>query len=144
MIKIRDSLITQGIDINDNIFNNTIISSIPNEFRPTIYALVIISAKNKDKLKPAELISTICAEAMGYSMRNEQKKESAHYAGNSQGKGGFRGQGKPQRGNFRGRGMGKSSGNSRATSNCYNCGRKGHFGNECPSEKAAQANQAKE
>ena len=59
MIKIRDSLLTRGIDINDDIFNNTIISSIPNKFRPTINALVIISAKNEEKLKPTELISTI-------------------------------------------------------------------------------------
>ena len=36
------------------------------------------------------------------------------------------------------------SGSSHAESNCYNCGGRGHWGNECPSPKQTQANQAKE
>lgn len=103
MIEIRDSLKTRDIDINDDMFINTIIASVPDVFKPTINALVVISSKSESgkKLKPAELISTIRAESMGYIKRNQQKKESANYAGNNRGRGGFRG-----RGNSRGRGRG--------------------------------------
>lgn len=84
MIEVRDSLLTQSIDMNDSIFNNTIISSIPNKFRPTIDALVIVTSKHGEVLTPAELIATIHTEARGgYVKCNEQKREFANYVGNT-------------------------------------------------------------
>ena len=123
-------------------FVNTIIASIPDTFWPTINTLVVVHTHAKEKLQPPKLIAVIHAKVL-YVKKGKQKKESAHYAGSSnRGKGSFRG-----RGNSRGsrpRGKGRSGGSSRADSNCYNCGGRGHWGNECPSPKQTQANQAKE
>ena len=98
MISIRDDLTTRGIDINDNIFVNTIMSSVPDTFKATINALAVFSVKADKKLSPAKLISTIRAESMVHQMRHDHKKESANYAGN-RGRGGFRGHGNSFRGN---------------------------------------------
>ena len=43
-------------------------------FKPTISALVVFATKSKEKLKPAELISTMHAKAMVHQRQNEQKK----------------------------------------------------------------------
>lgn len=93
MIEIRDSLEKQNIKINDDIFINTIIASIPHTFQSTVNALIVVSAKTRTKLTPQELIATICANAMGHVKRHQgTKKESANYARNfNRGRGGFRG-----------------------------------------------------
>ena len=79
----------------------------------------------------------IHAKVLSYVKKGKQKKESAHYAGSSnRGRGSFQG--------CRNSHRGRSSGMSHAKSNCYNCSGRGHWGNECPSPKQTQANQAKE
>ena len=90
MIKIKDSLAVQDIVINDDMFVNTIIASIPDTFWPTINALVVMHSHAKEKLQPPKLIAAICAEVLSYVKRGKQKKESAHYAGSSnRGRGSF-------------------------------------------------------
>jgi hypothetical protein len=138
--------------MEDDMFNNTIIASIPDIFKPTVNALVVVASKTSSKVTPQELIATIRAEAMGYVKKGQGKKESANYAGNTnRGRGRFRG--RYQRGNnFRGRGNNRGAGPNRSNnfnnrnndSTCYNCGGKGHFANQCPSQKCPQANQAKD
>jgi hypothetical protein len=92
MLEIHDSLETRGITMTNDMFNNTIIASIPNVFKPTVNALVVVAAKNEDELTPEELISTIRAEAMGFVKKGQGRKESVNYAGNTnRGRGGFRG-----------------------------------------------------
>ena len=86
MIELRDSLAKRDITMTDNMFNNTIIALIPDIFKPTVNALIVVSAKQEEKLPP-ELISTIRAEAMGYIHKGQPKKESANYAGNSNNRG---------------------------------------------------------
>ena len=58
MINIRNDLMMRGININDSIFVNTIMSSVPNTFKPMINALAIFSVKSDKKLNPSKLIST--------------------------------------------------------------------------------------
>ena len=90
MIEIRDSLTVQDIAINDKMFINTIIASIPDTFWPTINTLVVVHSHAKEKLNPLKLIAVIHAEVLSYVKKSEQKKESAHYAGSSnRGKGSF-------------------------------------------------------
>ncbi|KAE9387248.1 hypothetical protein BT96DRAFT_1005302 [Gymnopus androsaceus JB14] len=98
MINICNNLTTRGININNNISVNTIMSSVPNTFKATINTLAVFSAKTDKKLSRAELISTICAESMVHQMQHDHKDESANYAGN-RGRGGFRGCGNSFRGN---------------------------------------------
>ena len=124
-------------------FVNTIISSIPDTFQPTINALVVVHSHAKEKLQPPKLIAAIRAKALSYVKKGEQKKESAHYARSSnRGRRSFQGCGNSCRG--RPRGKGRSGGSSCTESNCYNCSGRGHWGNECPLPKQTQANQAKE
>ena len=59
MIQIKDNLEKRNIHINDDVFINTIIASIPKVFSPTINALIIVSSKTKTKLTPQELIASI-------------------------------------------------------------------------------------
>ena len=73
MIEIQDSLQVQSIAINDDMFVNTIIASIPDTFQPTINALVVHS-HTKEQLKPPKLIAAICAEALSYVKKSKQKK----------------------------------------------------------------------
>ena len=47
MIQIKDNLEKRNIHINDDVFINTIIASIPKVFSPTINALIIVSSKTK-------------------------------------------------------------------------------------------------
>ena len=93
MIDIRDNLEKRDILISDEIFVNTIIASIPDVFKSTINALIVVSSKTDTKLTPQELISTIRAEATSYIKRREGRKESANYAGNNnfRGRGSYRG-----------------------------------------------------
>jgi hypothetical protein len=90
MLEICDSLETRGIKMEDNMFNNTIIASIPDIFKPTVNALVVVASKTEKEITPLELIATIHAEAMGYVKKGQGKKESANYARNSnRGRGNF-------------------------------------------------------
>ena len=87
MIELRDNLEKRDILVTDDMFMNAIIASIPDIFKPTVNALVVYSAREKDKTKkvtPAELIATIRAEAMGYATK---RNESTNYAGNSSNRG---------------------------------------------------------
>ncbi|KAF8830169.1 hypothetical protein HHX47_DHR2000553 [Lentinula edodes] len=150
LLEIRDSLEAWKITIPEEMFNNTIIASIPNIFKPTINALVVVAARTSVPLTTRELVSTIRAEASGHTRGQSGKKESANYAGgnSNRGRGGFN----QNRGNFRGQSRGRGNGNrgggqSRPNSNnstCYNCGGKGHFANKCSSPKRQQANEAQE
>ena len=89
MIEIHDNLEKRVIFIDRDQFNNTITASIPNVFKPTINALIVVSIKTKTKLTSEELISTIRAEAQGHITKPMGKKEAANFAGNTRGRGGF-------------------------------------------------------
>ena len=83
LIEIQDSLTKRDVIISDEMFINTITASIPDMFKPTINALIVVSSKTDNKLTPEELIATIRAEAMGHTRKKDGKKELANYAGNS-------------------------------------------------------------
>ncbi|KAF5370263.1 hypothetical protein D9757_012011 [Collybiopsis confluens] len=64
MLDVRDSLDKRGISIPDEMFVNTITASVPDTFKPTINALIIVYSKSDRTLKSSELISTIQAESV--------------------------------------------------------------------------------
>ncbi|KAJ3916873.1 hypothetical protein F5877DRAFT_80491 [Lentinula edodes] len=91
LLEIRDSLEARKITIPKEMFNNMIIASIPNIFKPMINALVVVAARMSVPLTTRELVSTIHAEASGHTRGQSGKKESANYAGGNFncGRGGF-------------------------------------------------------
>ncbi|KAJ3924720.1 MAG: hypothetical protein NXY57DRAFT_1081914 [Lentinula lateritia] len=105
LLEIRDSLEARKITIPEEMFNNTIIASIPNIFKPTINALVVVAARTSVPLTTRELVLTIRAEASGHTRGQSGKKESANYAGGNfnRGRGGFNQNWGNSRGQSRGR-----------------------------------------
>jgi len=119
MERIREELSGLGAPVNDSDFGVMLLSSLPQSYRPMVQTMLAVARQSSSKLTPELIVAHITADAEYQDTLNQNTSRNSALSART-------GRKKPKRG-----GKKESAAASSDEKKCFNCGRPGHWKDDC-------------